>query len=176
MLQRVSVEDTMGRVEEIARKGYASGTRNRYRVPAAGTQDLQHSRDQIWRHCKASSWLGGQLVPMVVPDRSIEEQQDNSVWFIFMSVLPFNSCRAALRSLSHREEHATAGAATCLLKEEDFESSERQPARNKRNTSWSNAALERGRLINWNLMMLSGNDRGRGQCLSLRKCLFFLWC
>lgn len=43
--------------------------------------------------------LGGQLFPRVAAVRSIEKQQDNSVWFIFMSTPAFNSCRSRSRSL-----------------------------------------------------------------------------
>lgn len=38
--------------------------------------------------------LGGQLFPRVAAVKSIEKQQDNSIWFIFMSTPAFNSCRS----------------------------------------------------------------------------------
>lgn len=57
----------------------------------------QRSRDQIWRHCEGQP-LGGQLFPRVAAARSIDEQQDNPIWFIFMSTPAFNSCRSRGRT------------------------------------------------------------------------------
>lgn len=75
----------------------------------------RRSRDQIWRHCEGQP-LGGQLFPRVAAARSIDEQQDNPIWFIFMSTPAFNSCRSRGRTrhcaywVIPREEAAPTGA------------------------------------------------------------------
>lgn len=71
--------------------GHVSNSNNRSAVHG------QRSRDQIWRRCKGQP-LGGQLFPRVAVARSIDEQQDNPIWFIFMSTPAFNSCRSRGRT------------------------------------------------------------------------------